>query len=307
MNHDAAIVSPARPAGDCWVCDGPVASSGDLVRCPGCGFALRRHPDGSVAGTHDATGVAYPEDGAELTLAVEDSSFWFAHRNRVLDAILVRYPPGGTLWDVGGGNGFQARHFQQQERRVVVVEPGPAGCRNARRRGVTLVVESTLEGLRLPDGMLRAISTLDVLEHLAHPAALLAECRRVLGPGGRLYVTVPAFGFLWSDEDVYARHERRYTKAALARQLETAGFAVEYLSYYFQALLVPVLLARTLPFRLMPWRAAHRGQTMDPTEHTPEGATKKVLTTLLGRELAAIRRGDRLAFGSSLVAVARRD
>jgi hypothetical protein len=118
---------------------------------------------------------------------------------------------------------------------------------------------------------------------------------------------VPAFGFLWSDEDVYACHERRYTKATLTRQLERAGFEIEYVSYYFRALLLPILLLRTLPYRLTSWRKKPgQAQTMDQTEHNPQGLGQRIVARLLERELREIGRGERLAFGSSLVAVARR-
>jgi hypothetical protein len=44
---------------------------------------------------------------------------------------------------------------------------------------------------------------------------------------------------------------------------------------------------------------------MDAREHAPGGARQKLLAWTLDREVRAIRRGARLRFGSSLVAVAR--
>jgi hypothetical protein len=40
--------------------------------------------------------------------ALEDSSFWFAHRNACLLAVLRQFPTIGPFFDVGGGNGFVA-------------------------------------------------------------------------------------------------------------------------------------------------------------------------------------------------------
>lgn len=300
----------ARGDARCLACG---AAGGTGEACPACGFALHRGADGilrpreeAAAGASDRE-VAYPEEGNELTMKVEDASFWFAHRNRVLASLLERFPVEGALWDVGGGNGFQARFLEERGIPVVLVEPGPAGCRNARGRGVQQVVEGTLQALHLPEGRLAAISLFDVLEHLSDAPGMLAECRRVLRPGGRLFVTVPAFGFLWSDEDVYARHERRYTRAALVAELRRAGFRVEFASYYFQFLLLPVFLLRTLPYRLMPWKRGRGNETMDPTEHTPSRRSLAVMKAFLDRELARIRAGKPLRFGSSVVAVVRKD
>jgi hypothetical protein len=73
--------------------------------------------------------VDYPEDGHSACFAVEDDSFWFAHRNRCIQALLehVPPPPGGPLFDIGGGNGFVALGLQRPDRPVVLIEPGPIG------------------------------------------------------------------------------------------------------------------------------------------------------------------------------------
>lgn len=290
----------------CLVCGGLVLEKDNLIRCNACATVFRIESEGWLSTLEKGAGIAYPEEGAKQTLQVEDTSFWFQHRNHVLETILDRFQPGGPLWDIGGGNGFQALHFQQQGRAVVLVEPGLIGCRNASRRGVENIVCGTLEAAYLPTGLLAAASLFDVIEHLADPLILLKECHRVLRPGGRLYVTVPAFEFLWSDEDIYACHKRRYTRQSLMQHLDAAGFTPEYVSYYFQVLVLPILLLRALPYRLAFWRKEHIGETMDQSEHSPGGALQKLIGTFLARELEAIRRGMRLRYGSSLIAVAIR-
>jgi 2-polyprenyl-3-methyl-5-hydroxy-6-metoxy-1,4-benzoquinol methylase len=54
-----------------------------------------------------------------------------------------------------------------------------------------------------------------VLEHIDDEQAFLREIRRCLAPGGRIYLSVPAGRWLWSDDDVQAGHFRRYTCASL--------------------------------------------------------------------------------------------
>jgi ubiquinone/menaquinone biosynthesis C-methylase UbiE len=217
----AAVTSMPDSATGCVICGAPAIHGGDeipgTVRCRACGLALRRDEDGVWLAAGEPARVEYPETGAELMMKVEDASFWFQHRNLVLSALLDAHAPGATLVDVGGGNGFQALHLQRAGRSVVMVEPGAAGCRNAARRGVRNVVRANLEALELASGTVPAVSLLDVVEHLPDPSLLLAESHRVLRPGGKLLVTVPAYRALWSDEDVYAQHQRRYTKARLRR------------------------------------------------------------------------------------------
>ncbi len=80
--------------------------------------------------------VSYPGEGNALCFLVEDSSFWFRHRNRCILEILRRFPPPGTFFDVGGRNRYVARAIQDAGLEVVLIEPGIDGVRNALRRGV---------------------------------------------------------------------------------------------------------------------------------------------------------------------------
>src|SRR5262249_39217410 len=157
-------------------------------------------------------------------------SFWFAHRNAVIAMVLDRFPSKGPLWDLGGGNGFQALMVQDTGRATVLLEPDMAGCRHAVERGLHTVGNGTLEALRLPDGTPGALSLCEGVEHLPEPVAVLAECRRVLRPDGRVYITVPAYGALWSQTDDHAGHYRRYTATMLTDHLAQAGLRLDYLS-----------------------------------------------------------------------------
>ena len=92
-----------------------------------------------------------------------------------------------------------------------------------------------------------------------------------------------------------------------SRELESAGFAIEFVSYYFQALLLPLYLLRTLPYKLFSKKVTAETAAMDQSEHTPPPVLRKALEVLLNRELAVLERGGRLSFGTSLLAVATLD
>jgi hypothetical protein len=86
---------------------------------------------------------------------------------------------------------------------------------------------------RLPDVAAGPLTLINVLEHAYDPCAVLAEARRLLGPGGRLTVTVPnldsmAFRWLgpaWVGLDL-PRHLTHFTPPTLRRMLERAGLRV---------------------------------------------------------------------------------
>lgn len=250
--------------------------------------------------------VSYPESGHSLCFAVEDRSFWFQHRNRCILALLDRFAPPGALLDIGGGNGCVARAVQESGREVVLVEPGMAAARNALKRGVTHVVRASLEDAGFCAGSVPAAGLFDVLEHVAAAGSFLRLIHRALAPGARLYLSVPAFGWLWSHEDVFAGHQRRYTLSSLRRHLEAAGFSLEYATYFFGFLPPAVFISRALPFRLgMTVKMPDRETVM--SDHTPRHQwVSAILDTLARRELAKVSGLRSIAWGSSCLAVARK-
>jgi SAM-dependent methyltransferase len=251
-----------------------------------------------------SSAVSYPEGGNDLYFEVEEKSFWFQHRNRCLVEVMDRFPPPGTFWDIGGGNGFVSLAVQNKWP-VVLVEPGPSGALNARRRGVQAVLCSTLEDAGLKAGSIQAAGAFDVVEHIADDLAFVRSIARSLAPGGRFYLTVPAFTALWSHEDNDAGHFRRYTTARLRGVLEKGGFEVEYLTYFFQFLPLPILLLRTLPYRL--GLRNRKSETRTASEHNqPGGLLQPVFDGILSRERELIRHGKTMAFGGSCLAVAKK-
>jgi SAM-dependent methyltransferase len=82
-------------------------------------------------------------------------------------------------------------------------------------------------------GPFNVITLLDVLEHLEDDVAALRRLRSLLAPRrGQLVVTVPAYAWLWGDEDVLSHHHRRYTRQSLARTCTRAGFDVRFVSHF---------------------------------------------------------------------------
>ncbi|MBL9130382.1 MAG: class I SAM-dependent methyltransferase [Verrucomicrobiaceae bacterium] len=251
------------------------------------------------------TKVSYPEHGNDVCLQVEDTSYWFAHRNDCILAILERFPPGGTFYDIGGGNGFVALGLQKAGMDVALLEPG-SGARNARARGLNNVIWSTLEDAGFRHGTLPAAGAFDVVEHIEDDAAFLAAIRQHLQPGGRFYCTVPAGPALWSDEDIHAGHYRRYTTDTLSAALSQAGFEVEFVTYFFSWLIPLVFTLRTLPFRLRGNRAQQRGAVQAvKNDHTLPWPLRAPVSLVHAWELSRLRTGRQVSFGTSLLCVAR--
>jgi SAM-dependent methyltransferase len=146
----------------------------------------------------------------------------------------------------------------------------------------------------------------DVIEHVRDDIAFVRSIRDLLAPGGKLYVTAPAYSFLWSDQDDLAGHFRRYTLQSLAATLQAAGLEVSFSTYFFRLLPVAIFLARALPYRL---RFAKRTIDLEAVkrEHLVSNEIlSRALSRLLASEVDKIRRQRPMGLGGSCLVVATR-
>jgi len=251
----------------------------------------------------DAVPLSYPADGNDTCFSFEDDSFWFRHRNNVISTMMRQFPPGGAIFDIGGGNGYVAAGLERAGFSTVLVEPGRVGAENACRRGLRKVVNATVETAQFVPGSADAVGLFDVLEHIQDESAFLASIRRLMKPGGRIYLTVPAFQLLWSKEDDFAGHYRRYSQALLTKVLSDAGFHVEFASYFIWFLPLPIFFLRAIPSRLG-WRGKP-STNRAKQEHTHTGFTAKVIDWVLSNELSRLNSKRTIPLGGSCIAVAR--
>lgn len=266
--------------------------------------ALSRGQDG-IWWPPQRSPLDYPDAANAFCFQVEDQSFWFRHRNRVILDAVQRWPSDGAVFDIGGGNGFVSRGLVDGGVPAVVVEPGPVGAANAVARGLAPVICATLEDAGFLAASLPAAGLFDVLEHLPDDRAVLAQLATLIRPGGRLYLTVPAFNWLWSDDDDLAGHHRRYTRRSLRAVVRSAGFDVEFDSYLFAPLPWPLFVLRAIPT----WLGRRRPADVETLrqEFKPEaGVAVRILDAALGGEARWLRSGRAMPAGSSVLLVATR-
>jgi SAM-dependent methyltransferase len=179
----------------------------------------------------------------------EDRHWWFASRTRAILGYLDRYVgpdgPNRRILDVGCGAGNMMHHLSHYGQ-VVGVDLYSKPLEVARQRGLD-VQEGSADDLPFDDQTFDVVTLLDVVEHVPNEHGVFAECRRVLKPGGKLLVTVPALMWLWSQNDVINAHQRRYTRAELNQKLERHGLRVlasSYNNFFLFPMAAGLILAR---------------------------------------------------------------
>ena len=265
---------------------------------------LSRVAPGMWSGSDDRR-VSFPDDGHADLEVIEEQSYWFAHRNAVITTVVSRFTQMGRILDIGGGNGFVSVALQRAGLESIVIEPGPTGAAVASRRGLP-VIRAAFQDLDLPDGSVHAAGMFDVLEHIEDANGALKRLHRVIAPGGMVYIAVPAHSFLWSAQDDFGGHFRRYTVRRLQSDLGAAGFEPLYGTYFFAALVPAVFAFRTLPSLFGKRRGDDRERSAE--EHRlPPTIAGRLVARSLAWERDVISRNGIVPTGTSCLVAARRD
>lgn len=188
------------------------------------------------SGNAAGTGISRVDERKrrELARRLHEGHWWWQARRSYVLGTLRDFRPGGgwgRILHVGCGDGY---FFDPLSRlgEVEGVEPD-AGLVTPDGPHRDRIHVEPFGGSFRPGHRFGLILMLDVLERLPDPVASLRHALRLLEPGGRVLVTVPAFPILWSNIDVVGGHFVRYTRRSFRPVADSAGMRILETRYFF--------------------------------------------------------------------------
>lgn len=206
----------------------------------------------------------------QMMFTVEDRHWWYVGMQQISVNLLRQFyphpqPASRQILDAGCGTGA-AMGYLSPFGQVFGFDYSPLALQFCRQRGLHNLYQGSVCELPFENGRFDLITSFDVLYHrtITDYYIPLAEFYRVLKPGGRLFLRLPAYNWLHAHHDQVVHTVRRFTVSELRHAFHKIGFLPEKLSYA-NTLLFPLALGKRLAERLRP----PQGTTSDVKPNPP--------------------------------------
>ena len=183
--------------------------------------------------------------------ALEENFWWYRGMLRVTKEILGLYLQGGSdihILDAGCGTGKMLQELNNYANRPPVgFDFSSEALKFLKRRGIANVLQASTTDIPFKSESFDLVTSFDVLCQLPADGDRLAlrEFYRVLKPGGRIYVRLPAYPWMFANHDRCSLTYRRYYRRDLIAKVEEAGFFIQKASYA-NFFLLPLLAFKRL-------------------------------------------------------------
>jgi SAM-dependent methyltransferase len=175
------------------------------------------------------TGLPLTGERTVPGLAIEN--YWF-RRHEAAYLHLRHTVQGGLLVEVGAGEGYGAALLAERADSVIAIDYDELSVVHLARNYRTLhAVRGNLASLPIADGIVDVLASLQVIEHVWDHPQFVAECSRVLRPGGLLLITTPNRLTFSPNAAPGAKplnpfHTHEFTAAELSRLVGHSGLTV---------------------------------------------------------------------------------
>ena len=232
---------------------------------------------------------------------LEEEHWWYVGRRKLFARVIADMGARSDepALDVGTSAGTNLRLLRDLGfHDVTGLDYSEEAVRWCAEKGFGTVRRGDITAMPFGDETFSLVLATDIIEHVDDDVRALSEIRRVLRPGSRLLLTVPAFPALWGMQDEVSLHRRRYRMRPLLERVRAAGLEPERQFHFNYLLFGPIWAARQA---MKIWRPA--SVRSESEVNTP--LVNRIFSTVFGLDIAT---APRLAppFGVSILVVARR-
>jgi SAM-dependent methyltransferase len=241
-------------------------------------------------------------------LELERSHWWMRGRRKVYFGLLrhhLRETRPLRILDLGCGNGGFLPGLSEIGGEVFPADISIESLGHCSERGFPRGVASDGYALPYANETFDLVCLFDAIEHIPDDHRVMREVARVLRPDGLCFVSVPAYQFLFANNDRIAQHQRRYTRNTLRAVYEQAGLRLErntHMNVFLFPLILPAVLAIKAAEKVLP----DRGEARHTNLSWPIPAfVHRLLCGIFSAELPFTRRFD-WPVGHSIAAIGRK-
>ncbi len=226
--------------------DGVFSEGANKLTCAKCSFEIQIqdglaifHPDDST--THGGMESCILDD----VVSFEDKHFWMKARRDFIKSIFNKHVNyADKIIEIGAGTGSITRCLLESGYNDISVgEVHLSGLEYAKSYGIKQRYQFDLMKTPFHEHF-DAVGMFDVLEHIDDDELAVKNIYKMLKPGGKAIVTVPAHKWLWSKQDAVAYHRRRYEVDQLKDMFERNSFKILEARTFFISIL-PLLYLRS--------------------------------------------------------------
>jgi SAM-dependent methyltransferase len=241
----------------------------------------------------------------KIMYEAEDTHWWYRGMRGVMSTLLGLgkvQGKGARILDAGCGTGGNLHSLAERGfSNLEGFDLSPVALEFCHRRGLHGVRPGSITDIPFDTDSFDLVFSCDVVTDAGteNEMRALSELLRVLKPGGRLFLNLPAYSFLRSEHDRATAVARRVTKREITGKLRRAGFRVKRATYW-NTILFPVVVA----VRIL--RREQDDDLNDPARSDivlPPAPINLLLSACVGLEHLLLKAVN-LPFGSSVAVVA---
>jgi SAM-dependent methyltransferase len=167
------------------------------------------------------------------------------------------------------------------------------------------VYQGDIVDLQFKENSFDLVCAFDVLEHVKDDVKAAKEMFRVCKSGGHVFVTVPAYEFLWSEHDEINHHKRRYNSERVLKIFDDLQFQILVKSHFNSFLFIPIALMRIILSLFPKIYKSGQSDKQSDFDKVNISSLKKIFYSVFKLEVPILKKFS-FPFGVSIVLLLRK-